>query len=483
MTSWKSPSALVMMLLAGACATSSISEPAPGPVAAVTEGYVAEQADQFQWPVLNDITPQAPAARSAYVAALAQLATIYGSLPVEQYKQMHAQAIDVNDPDYTGFNAFDYDENLAAPGYRDFKTPNVDTLYFNAWLDLTNGPVLIDVPATDGRFYTLNFVDVYGNATNISTRTKGSAGGSYLVAPVGWSGDVPQGASLFRVTSPYQWILGRVFTSGGDDLETARAYQKAFTITSLAAPAETAVAFPSPTVSGPADFLRILDFIVDQNGYPVQETALINQFRPLGVGGDISVADAMADEATAAGILDGYAEGWQVITASFGQGGSQAGTWRVPTDIGRFGTNYLSRSGIIRATGANVIDEYYPFATYFDGDGDTLDGSMHAYEVTLPSEPQVAYFWSLIPYSSATAELHPNILDKYEIGDRTEGLVYNDDGSLTLRIQHEQPDDVPVANWLPVPNGPFYLLMRNQGAAPEFYSGDWIPGPVIKVEP
>lgn len=443
--------------------------------------YDAADADFFQWPVLDDIRPPQPAARTAHAAAIAQMATIYGSLPVEQYKQMYAQAIDTSDPDYTGFNVFDYDENLATPGYRDFKTPNVDTLYFNAWLDLTDGPVVVSVPETDGRFYTVNFLDAYGNATNISSGTAGSAGGEYLIATTQWSGPVPDGMQVFRVTTPYQWILGRVFTQGGADLQVARDYQKQFTISAPAASTRPASDYPSPRVDGPQAFFDILDFILDQNGYPVEEAALVNQFRAIGVGEDVNVADALADAATAAGVGQGYVAGWQVIRASLGGSGTTVGAWRVPTDSGRYGLNYLTRSGVIRATGANVVTEYYPFVTSFDSDGAPLNGGQHSYDLVLPSEPPVDYFWSLIPYDAMTAELYPNALEKYEVGDRTEGLVYNADGSLTIRLQTAQPDDAPHANWLPVPAGPFYLVLRNQGAKQEFYDTGWAPGAVTKV--
>ncbi|WP_329951187.1 DUF1214 domain-containing protein, partial [Streptomyces sp. BE303] len=41
------------------------------------------------------------------------------------------------------------------------------------------------------------------------------------------------------------------------------------------------------------------------------------------------------------------------------------------------------------------------------------------------------------------------------IGDRTPGLVYDQDGGLSLHVQHTRPADPQrAANWLPAPNGP-----------------------------
>ncbi|NRQ53929.1 DUF1254 domain-containing protein [Brevibacillus sp. HD1.4A] len=45
------------------------------------------------------------------------------------------------------FNQFYYADSLATPAYRDIVTPNSDTLYMSAWLDLSQTPVLLSVPA------------------------------------------------------------------------------------------------------------------------------------------------------------------------------------------------------------------------------------------------------------------------------------------------------------------------------------------------
>ncbi|WP_312846705.1 DUF1214 domain-containing protein [Streptomyces sp. WAC01280] len=50
---------------------------------------------------------------------------------------------------------------------------------------------------------------------------------------------------------------------------------------------------------------------------------------------------------------------------------------------------------------------------------------------------------------------------RYSLGDRTPGLVYGADGSLTVVIQHERPEDpAEAANWLPAPKGDFRPMVR-----------------------
>lgn len=50
-------------------------------------------------------------------------------------------------------------------------------------------------------------------------------------------------------------------------------------------------------------------------------------------------------------------------------------------------------------------------------------------------------------------------LARIGIGDRTQGVHYSDDGSLTLF----PTDPLEAANWLPAPDGPFTVIIRAYG--------------------
>lgn len=73
----------------------------------------------------------------------------------------------------------------------------------------------------------------------------------------------------------------------------------------------------------------------------------------------------------------------------------------------------------------------------------------------------------------------PIPLKRYSIGDRTEGIKFDGDGSLTVTIGHGEPEN--KSNWLPAPEGGFYLVLHLYAAKPEVSAGKWTPPPVRKA--
>ena len=113
-----------------------------------------------------------------------------------------------------------------------------------------------------------------------------------------------------------------------------------------------------------------------------------------------------------------------------------------------------------------------------DLDGDSLNGK-NKYVIHFDADkiPPVDAFWSVTMYNSKFL-LVENEIDRYNIGDRTPGLKYNDDGSLDILIQYEAPED--TSNWLPAPEDGFYLINRLYNPQEPALTGEWIPSGVEK---
>jgi hypothetical protein len=91
--------------------------------------------------------------------------------------------------------------------------------------------------------------------------------------------------------------------------------------------------------------------------------------------------------------------------------------------------------------------------------------------------PDAKRFWSLTAYIPPGVTLVPNPARKYLVARYTPGLKTNSDGSITIYVAPRQPPGTRRANWLPVPRGPFSLLLRVYG--PEGNSsGTYLPPPI-----
>ena len=147
--------------------------------------------------------------------------------------------------------------------------------------------------------------------------------------------------------------------------------------------------------------------------------------------------------------------------------------------------NYLLRAAAAMAGwgGNDVIEAIYPTARE-DADGKPLDGAQR-YQMTFDTLPPAKAFWSITMYDTSydgtAGYLVENPINRYLINSTTPGLVYGEDGSLIITIQHAQSQDAAErANWLPAPAGPFYLVMRVYWPEQAALDGSWTPPSVVR---
>lgn len=107
------------------------------------------------------------------------------------------------------FNSFGHGTRLAGPDDT-FVSINNDTVYSFAQVDLGAGPQLLQVPEVGGRYVVYQFIDAWtNNFAYVGTRATGSGPGRYLIAPHGWEGEPPAGATLILSPTRICSIVGR----------------------------------------------------------------------------------------------------------------------------------------------------------------------------------------------------------------------------------------------------------------------------------
>lgn len=123
------------------------------------------------------------------------------------------------------------------------------------------------------------------------------------------------------------------------------------------------------------------------------------------------------------------------------------------------------------------------FHAFKDRDGSPLNGTdPNGYVLTFSAQeiPATKRFWSLTAYTPEAIELVPNSANKYLVASYTNPKK-NRDGSISIYLARELPPGVNMANWLPIPPGPFNVMLRDYGPLGSVLDGTYVPPGIEKV--
>jgi hypothetical protein len=412
------------------------------------------------------------------------LAYLYGYPLVDMYKQMHNETHRVapGQQVYAPVNRIYRYPSIVGPHTAgNLRAPNNDTLYYSGWFDISREPLIIHTPDTAGRYYTIAVTNLYAEVTHIGRRTTGTRQGYFALVPPGWAGRLPDGVTAVPVESEQGWLLGRMLVDGPEDFDTAMGLVNDIWTASLSefTPGRR------PPVSEPLqaeaidpldslEFFKVMNRSLKHLPQRPAEAALLAQFDAIGVGPASDFDEDKLDEATRRGLDRALEDGRAIVDAATQRTIQSHNGWMISQDIGRYGFDYMHRSSVVRGGYGNLPEESLYPAVVFDDQGELMDGERrYRLHFDAGELPPVNGFWSLAAYRLSDLQLEENEIERYSIGDRTRGLNYNEDGSLTLWLQHERPQD-DNANWMPVPGGYFMLVMRLYEPAAEALSNEYL---------
>lgn len=387
-----------------------------------------------------------------------------------------------------GVNRLAHRRALADFKSRAVTTPNNDTLYSSAWLDLSAGPIEITVPPMASRYWSFHFMDAYSSTAElIGSRNAGPGDLKLWVAHAQDTRPAPPGVRVVRLPTPDVWLLVRILVDDAEDALAVHTLQDAITlrvVTDAAAafanaptrPLSNPIA-PKATVGSPLDggnYLNVVNSMLARN--PVRGTLeLVAGWQPLGVApGELATPQAAAQWTAALPTLNASVKG------GISSGARQVQGWQYPDDaVGVYGSNYRLRAAVaLGGLGALPTVEAVYLSALDDVQGRPLDGQAR-YRVKIGAGGIPAQsFWSLSMYQiepDGRLFFVANVAARYAVGDRTPGLVKSADGAMDIVVQHSQPSIAAErANWLPAPAGPFRLMLRaylpsdalRQGTAP-----------------
>jgi len=417
-------------------------------------------------------------------AEIAKDAYIYAFAMMESYNTWYSQAVVKDAPGYVGgFNRFRHYAQTFTPDNHDVVTPNNDTPYSWAWLDLRAEPMVISVPEVPAdRYYVLQFIDLFTyNCAYIGSRATGNGAGDYLMVGPQWSGPIPDNfKKVFRSETEIVGILGRTQLNGVQDIDDVKKVQAGIKITPLSAflnkpapPPAEGLTFPSYNKAKAAthDFIEYLNFLLRFVPVPhTSEVALRKRMEKIGIKPGAQWDARHVDPAILAAIDKGVADAQAAIKSRISVTHSSNGIFGSRAALGE---DYLTRD-VAAAMGLYGNDLAEAWYGGFVGDG-SISQVLRFPQGQLPP---AKFFWSITLYALPDRFLYANPLNRYSIGDRTPGLQYDADGGLTLYVGHASPGKDVESNWLPAPPASYSLVARIYGPSEAAMNGTWkLPSP------
>ena len=387
--------------------------------------------------------------------------------------------------------------------YRDVTAPNADTLYSNAFIDVSEEPWIVSWPDMGERYYVWEFYDAWVPVIfDPGSRTTGQGAQTYAITGPGWSGTLPEGVEEVKVPTSTIWILARTYSTGTpEDYKQVWALQDQYELYPLSAWGKD-YAPPAGKVDPSVDMKRSVrdsvnaldaesyfqwmnDLMVDNPPAP-EDAPIVARIAEIGVAPGADFDLGKFEPEVAAAIEAAPKAAWERIEAYTAQSGVMKQGWLVNLKVGHYGTDYMARAWL-SAFGipANAPkDAVYPVGLA-DADGEPLDASKHDYVIRFASKdalPPANGFWSLTMYDSGYFFV-PNPLDRYTLSERND-LKVNADGSIDLYLQKDNPGPEKESNWLPAPDGgfiPMFRLYWPEETPPSVLDGTWWPPQIVKA--
>jgi len=376
-------------------------------------------------------------------------------------------------------------------------TPNPDVIYFMAFYNTKDGPVVIEVPPADDGVINGSIMDPWQAAledVGPAGVDKG-AGGKYLILPPGYNEKVPDGY-ITLPSANYQGyaLLRSILKSGSDtDVKAAVAYGKRIKLYPLSQAANPpATVFVDAlgsvydsTIPYDLRFFQSLDRFVQQEPWLTRDKAMIDQLKSIGIEkGKPFVPDETTQRLLNAAAAQAHA--WldlkyETMYAPYYEGRrwvfpiSPEAIQGLQTQFANPDSYPVDGRGVTYtmaffSTKHSGIGQYY-LMTIKDKDGQSFAGA-NTYRLTVPANVPVKQYWAATVYDRAT---HALVRDTTRSGrsSQSPGLQTTANGSVDIYFGPTAPAG-KESNWVPTkPDGQFEVLFRFYGPEKPVFDKTW----------
>lgn len=381
-------------------------------------------------------------------------------------------------------------------------TANQDTIYMSGALDLSKGPMVIDVPpgllGTMNNIWQQPIVDIGGPFSPEQNK-----GGRFLILPPGYEGPMPA-ISYHVVKSDTNTVVFylRAIPESKDDLPRLQKLVQTFKQYRLSeAKNPPKMTFVSMT-GKKADFLTHEGFeyfeslarYVNANPPRPQDMYMLGMLETLGIahGREFKPDKRMKQiltEAAKKGRAMVEVVAWHPRVPNKDLHPYDGSPWKKifisedPTfhtpdylaidQRSRYGFEAIGTSKSMTVAAPGQGSQY--IAVYQDDKGQWLTGD-NTFSIHLPKNVPAANFWSLSVYDNHSRSLIQNDQGRATVGT-VHGAVPNADGSFDLYYGPKLPEGVPEANWIQTkPGVGYFVYLRLYGPLESYFDKTWRPG-------
>jgi len=385
-----------------------------------------------------------------------------------------------------------------------FLTANTTTAYSLVWLDVKDGPLVLEVPpAVLGPMDDALFN--WDSDVGFTGPDKGK-GGKYLLIPPGYKGDIPDGYFVVRCRTFGHLLFFRTFLKDGDPKPGVDAVKKDFKVYSLSQVAKPpAMKFVNISgkafnTIGPSDYTAFeeIDHMIQDEPLDVMDPDMLGLFASVGIEkGKPFSPDARLKKI----LIDAAAVGDATSrTLSFKYRSRDAflypnSGWNIPFVGGSYkfevdGVRLLDAkyffffcaTGITPSMSMKMVGQGSAYAgSFVDSKGDALDGKK-TYQIHLPPNVPAKDFWSFTAYDNQTRSMLQTDQQFPAISGQAKGLLKNADGSFDVYFGPKAPTG-KENNWVQTISGKgWFILLRLYGPLDPWFNKTWRPSEIEEVK-
>ena len=383
-------------------------------------------------------------------------------------------------------------------------TANDNTPYTWFWLDLRNGPLVLEVPPK-----VLGLINDmwyrWAGDVGITGPDRGR-GGKYLLLPPGYKGQVPKGYHVVRPATFSVWVPWRSFLVDGDPKPGVDAVKKATKIYPLAQVANppkldfvdmSGKPFNMVGPSGYA-FWEMLHRVVQEEPTDSVDPTTLGLWASVGIrkGKPFAPDERMRKILTEAATV-GDATARTIAYRLRNRDGYYYanGNWRLPffggyrfewqpgvANLDAAAFFFFLATGVTPAMDTKIVGEgsIYPWAA-LDAQNNPLDGAKN-YRLRLPPNVPAKAFWSVIVYSAQTRSMVQTNQQFPSVSSQNRAVQKNADGSVELFFGPKAPPG-KEGNWVQtIPGQNWFTILRLYGPLEPWFNRSWRPGE-IELQP